>query len=91
MLFSQKKLTLPNAAEALTGRNTPLCTPEPHFVTGKPIAPPFPAALQTAIFALGCFWGAERFFGNKQVYLVQQWAIPEVSPQTLLIKSFVRV
>lgn len=65
MLFSQKKLTLPSTAEALTGRDTPLCTPEPHFVTGKPIAPPFPVTLQTAIFALGCFWGAERFFWQQ--------------------------
>jgi peptide-methionine (S)-S-oxide reductase len=34
----------------------------PHFVTGNPIAPPFPAHLQQAVFALGCFWGAERKF-----------------------------
>ena len=33
-----------------------------HFVTGNPIAPPFPANLQQALFGLGCFWGAERKF-----------------------------
>lgn len=33
-----------------------------HFVTGQPIAPPFPAHLHLAFFALGCFWGAERKF-----------------------------
>jgi len=33
-----------------------------HFVTGRPIGPPFPAGLATAVFALGCFWGAERVF-----------------------------
>jgi peptide-methionine (S)-S-oxide reductase len=33
-----------------------------HFVTGLPIAPPFPDYLQQACFALGCFWGAERKF-----------------------------
>ena len=33
-----------------------------HFVNGKPIRPPFAAHLQQAVFALGCFWGAERRF-----------------------------
>jgi len=33
-----------------------------HFVTGNPIAPPFPEHLQQALFGLGCFWGAERKF-----------------------------
>ena len=33
-----------------------------HFVTGNPIAPPFPSHLQQALFGLGCFWGAERKF-----------------------------
>jgi len=65
MLFSQKKLALPNATEALPGRSTPLCIPEPHYVTRQPIAPPFPQTIQTAIFALGCFWGAERFFWQQ--------------------------
>jgi peptide-methionine (S)-S-oxide reductase len=35
---------------------------EAHFVNGHPLAPPFPAGLETAIFGLGCFWGAERCF-----------------------------
>ena len=33
-----------------------------HFVTGNPIAPPFPAHIHEAMFGLGCFWGAERKF-----------------------------
>ena len=36
-----------------------------HFVTGNPIAPPFPANLQQALFGLGCFWGAERKFWQQ--------------------------
>lgn len=35
---------------------------ENHQVSGNPLRPPFPAGLQCAMFALGCFWGAERIF-----------------------------
>ena len=36
--------------------------PASHFVNGNPIAPPFPAGLEQAVFGMGCFWGAERKF-----------------------------
>jgi peptide-methionine (S)-S-oxide reductase len=36
--------------------------PAQHFVNGHPLTPPWPDGLQTAQFALGCFWGAERKF-----------------------------
>ncbi|RLA22821.1 MAG: peptide-methionine (S)-S-oxide reductase [Gammaproteobacteria bacterium] len=65
MLFSQKKLSLPTTAEALPGRETAICTPEKHFVSTQPISPPFPENIEQAIFAMGCFWGAERFFWQQ--------------------------
>jgi peptide-methionine (S)-S-oxide reductase len=37
-----------------------------HFVNGNPIRGPFPDHLQQAVFALGCFWGAERRFWETQ-------------------------
>ncbi|HET6158980.1 MAG TPA: peptide-methionine (S)-S-oxide reductase MsrA [Dongiaceae bacterium] len=58
--FKQKPLKIPNAAEALPGRSTPLPTPATHWVSGNTLKPPFPAGMETAIFGLGCFWGAER-------------------------------
>ena len=54
--------TLPDAAEALPGRDEPMPVPALHFVNGHPIAPPFPDGLEQAVFGLGCFWGAERVF-----------------------------
>ena len=62
MIFSSKKLTLPDASQALLGRNTRMPITNKHFVTGNPIDSPFPANLQHALFGLGCFWGAERKF-----------------------------
>jgi peptide-methionine (S)-S-oxide reductase len=36
--------------------------PDRHAVLGTPLKPPFPQGLETAIFGMGCFWGAERIF-----------------------------
>ena len=62
MALFRDKSTLPTAESALPGRSTPLNVPETHFVNGHRIVPPFPAGLREAVFALGCFWGAERLF-----------------------------
>lgn len=60
--FKQKPMNIPTAAEALPGRATPIPTATTHAVNGTPLKPPFPAGMETAIFGLGCFWGAERKF-----------------------------
>ncbi len=58
----QHKMEMPSPDEALSGREEPLVVPELHFVNGHSILPPFPDGLQTAMFGMGCFWGAERCF-----------------------------
>jgi len=60
-LFASKtRMVAPEAA--LPGRAERMRVPDRHFVTKKPLEPPFPAGLEVATFALGCFWGAERRF-----------------------------
>jgi|SRR5439155_4908984 len=61
-LFGRYQPVMPSADEALPGRDRPMAVPERHFVNGNPIAPPFPQGLRTAVFGMGCFWGAERDF-----------------------------
>ena len=61
-----RKTTLPAAGEALPGRDEPMPVPERHFVNGNRLAPPYPAGMQLAMFALGCFWGAERRFWQQR-------------------------
>jgi len=65
MISSHKKLTPPDINSALPGRETALWIPEKHFVTNKPIHPPFPANFAHTFFALGCFWGSERLFWQQ--------------------------
>ena len=53
---------MPERGEALPGRDTAMPVPDTHFVNGNPLQGPFPENMQTAVFGLGCFWGAERRF-----------------------------
>jgi peptide-methionine (S)-S-oxide reductase len=57
-----RKLTIPEASEALPGRDEPLKTADRHFVNGRSLQPPFPDGIEVAVLGLGCFWGAERVF-----------------------------
>jgi len=65
MFRLKKKLTqLMPAASTLPGRSAAPPVPERHFVNGHSLKPPFGESIQTAVFGMGCFWGAERLFWN---------------------------
>jgi peptide-methionine (S)-S-oxide reductase len=64
-LFS-KPTNMVTPEDALHGRDEAMPVPAQHEVLGTPIAPPFPAGLEVAVFGLGCFWGAERVFWRAQ-------------------------
>ncbi len=56
-----KSLELPSRDEALPGRTAPLVTAERHAVSGEPLKGDRPGK-KSVVFAMGCFWGAERLF-----------------------------
>jgi peptide-methionine (S)-S-oxide reductase len=60
----RKKLEMPSPGDALPGRATRMKVPSAHFVNGHRLEAPYPAGLKTAMFGLGCFWGAEKLFWN---------------------------
>jgi peptide-methionine (S)-S-oxide reductase len=68
MFFARQKSRMILPDEALPGRAEALATAERHYVFGTPLKGPYPAGLETAVFALGCYWGAERKF----------WQVPGV-------------
>jgi peptide-methionine (S)-S-oxide reductase len=63
-----KSLRIPTAAEALPGRSERMRVPDMHFVNRHRLEPPFPDGFRTAMFGMGCFWGAEKKF----------WQVPGV-------------
>ena len=63
MLFSKHKTEMIDPSRALPGRDEPAFqVSDKHAVLGTSLKPPFPEGLETAVFGLGCFWGAERLF-----------------------------
>jgi peptide-methionine (S)-S-oxide reductase len=62
LFLGRDKTTMVDADAALPGRSQELPVPARHEVLGTPLKGPFPAGIDTAIFGMGCFWGAERIF-----------------------------
>ena len=56
---------MPDKRNVLPGRDQPVKVPEKHFVNQSPLQGPFADHLQTAVFGLGCFWGAEKIFWQQ--------------------------
>jgi peptide-methionine (S)-S-oxide reductase len=61
-MFGFKKTEMVGADEALAGRDDALWTPQPHFVNGTSITPPFPEGSETLVVGMGCFWGSEELY-----------------------------
>jgi len=66
MFFSSHKTMVVEPGRALPGRATPMPVPAQHVVNFHPLTGPFPDGLRTAVFGLGCFWGAERKFWQTE-------------------------
>ncbi|ARU57029.1 peptide methionine sulfoxide reductase [Oleiphilus messinensis] len=64
-LFAARKSTLPEPDQALPGRDTAMPIHGNHYVLQNALIPPFPERMETAVFGMGCFWGAEKLFWSQ--------------------------
>jgi peptide-methionine (S)-S-oxide reductase len=62
---SSAGLTVPAPEDTLPGRDTPVVVPSTHYVNGNPLVGPFPDHMESILFGMGCFWGAERLFWEQ--------------------------
>jgi peptide-methionine (S)-S-oxide reductase len=80
-MFGRKTLELPTPETALPGRAHPIPTAQTHFINGHPLKGPYPEGLETAVFAMGCFWGEEKkFWGLPGVYVTAVGYVNGITP-----------
>ncbi|MFK3981059.1 peptide-methionine (S)-S-oxide reductase MsrA [Micromonospora sp. NPDC050397] len=68
MFLRRMQASLPRPDQVLPGRDFPIPVADRHAVLGTPMQGPWPEGSRTAVFGMGCFWGAERLF----------WTLPGV-------------
>ena len=65
MFLFRRSATMPDPKDALPGRPRPIAVTDPHHVNGASLNPPWPDGARSAVFGLGCFWGAEQDFWTQ--------------------------
>lgn len=60
------KTQMISSDQALPGREDKMPLPQSHFVNQNPLSSPYPENMQTAMFGMGCFWGAEKRFWEME-------------------------
>jgi peptide-methionine (S)-S-oxide reductase len=68
MQFPFHRPSMPAPDEVLPGRPEPVARPGHHYVSGRPLAEPYPDGTEIADLGMGCYWGAEKKF----------WSLPGV-------------
>ena len=60
------KTNMPDAANALPGRDEAIDPGETHFVNGRALMGPYPEGMEETYLGMGCFWGIERLFWQRE-------------------------
>ena len=61
-MFFKRTAEMITAEDALPGRSESMPVADANIVLGTPMVGPFPDGMEQIQLAMGCFWGAERFF-----------------------------
>ena len=82
-MFFRTKTEMVSEADALAGRtDRSIAIPDTHTVLGHPLTGPWPDGIATAVFGLGCFWGAEKLFWQCRASTRPLPATPVGTPRT---------
>ena len=80
-MFGRKTLELPTQETALPGRAHAIPTAQVSFINDHPLKGPYPDGLETAVFAMGCFWGEEKkFWSLPGVYVTAVGYVNGITP-----------